>query len=114
MAQKQISISIWFKEEKKFKTFIAPRTDAKTLYEAFELDEKATETENAKELIKSLNERIKFIVRVFNNQFTFEQFQEGFQSFEIAEVVRKVMMEIMGFKMPETDEEKDFLPEVEA
>lgn len=114
MTQKQISISIWFEEEKKHKTFIAPRTNAKTLYEAFDLDEKAAAAENAKEIVKSLNERIKFIVRVFQNQFTFDQFQEGFQSFEIADAVRKIMMEIMGFKVAETQEEKDFLPDMKA
>lgn len=114
MTQKQISISIWFKEEKKHKTFIAPRTNAKTLYEAFELDEKAAAAENAKEIVKSMNERIKFIVRVFQNQFTYDQFLEGFQSFEIADAVRKIMMEIMGFKVAETQEEKDFLPDIKA
>ncbi|OLP66073.1 hypothetical protein BACPU_11600 [Bacillus pumilus] len=114
MTQKQIAISIWFEEEKKHKTFIAPRTNAKTLYEAFELDEKAAAAENAKDIVKSLNERIKFIVRVFQNQFTFDQFLEGFQSFEIADAVRRIMMEVMGFKTAETKEEKDFLQEVKA
>lgn len=61
-----------------------------------------------------MNERIKFIVRVFQNQFTYDQFLEGFQSFEIADAVRKIMMEIMGFKVAETQEEKDFLPDMKA
>ncbi len=61
-----------------------------------------------------MDERIKFIVRVFQNQFTFDQFREGFQSFEIANAVRKVMLEIMGIKVAETQEEKDFLPDMKA
>ncbi|MFB6497284.1 phage tail assembly chaperone G [Bacillus haynesii] len=58
-----------------YKTFIAPRTNSKTLYEALELDEAAAKNTNSiKEVHKSLENRMKFIVRVFHNQFTLEDF----------------------------------------
>ncbi|QII51508.1 hypothetical protein G3M81_23425, partial [Bacillus paralicheniformis] len=47
MAQKHISIKLWFEEEGKYKTFIAPRTNTKTLYEALELDEAAAKNTNS-------------------------------------------------------------------
>ncbi|MFO6498562.1 phage tail assembly chaperone G [Bacillus sp. z60-11] len=109
MAQKQISVKLWFEKEEKYKTFIAPRTNTKTLYEALELDEAAIKTKNIKEVLKSLEDRMKFIVRVFRNQFTLEEFQEGLQSFEVSDEVRRIMGEIMGYE--EVKEEEDFLPE---
>ncbi|WPP35383.1 phage tail assembly chaperone G [Bacillus sonorensis] len=112
MAQKQITVKLWFEKEEKYKTFIAPRTNTKTLYEALKLDEAAVKTKNIKEVLKSLEDRMKFIVRVFHNQFTLEEFQEGLQSFEVSDEVRRIMGEIMGYE--EVKEEEDFLPEVET
>ncbi|QPR74722.1 hypothetical protein CHCC19466_0536 [Bacillus licheniformis] len=112
MTQKHISIKLWFEKEEKYKTFIAPRTNTKTLYEALELDEAASKAKNLKEVLKSLEDRMKFIVRVFHNQFTLEDFQEGLQSFEVSDEVRRIMGEIMGYEEP--DEEEDFLSAAEA
>ncbi|MEN7362110.1 phage tail assembly chaperone G [Bacillus licheniformis] len=112
MTQKHISIKLWFEEEGKYKTFIAPRTNTKTLFEALKLDETASKAKNLKEVLKSLEDRIKFIVRVFHNQFTLEDFQEGLQSFEVSDEVRRIMGEIMGYEEP--DEEEDFLPAAET
>ncbi|RCK11052.1 hypothetical protein DT075_21300 [Bacillus licheniformis] len=113
MAQKQISVKLWFEKEEKYKTFIAPRTNTKTLYEALELDEAAAKNTNSiKAVLKSLEDRMKFIVRVFHNQFTLEEFQEGLQSFEVSNEVRRIMGEIMGYE--EVKEEEDFLSVAEA
>ena len=113
MAQKHISVKLWFEKEEKYKTFIAPRTNTKTLYEALELDEAAAKNINSiNAVLKSLEDRMKFIVRVFHNQFTLEEFQEGLQSFEVSNEVRRIMGEIMGYE--EVKEEEDFLTAAEA
>ncbi|NPC90967.1 hypothetical protein HOO54_23005 [Bacillus sp. WMMC1349] len=113
MAQKQIAIKLWFEKDQKYKTFIAPRTNTKILYEALELDEDAAKkTKNIKEVLKSLDERMKFIVRVFHNQFSLEEFQEGLQSFEVSDQVRRIMGEIMGYE--EVKEDDDFLQTAET
>ncbi|QIR33852.1 phage tail assembly chaperone G [Bacillus velezensis] len=111
MAQKHISIKLWFVDEKKLKTFIAPRTNTKTLIEALRLNAEAEKTaENLEESIKILEKQLQFIVGVFQNQFTYDQLFEGLESFEVAKEVSRILSEIAGYKEIEAADQ-DFLPE---
>ncbi|MCW5193152.1 phage tail assembly chaperone G [Bacillus amyloliquefaciens] len=111
MAQKHISIKLWFEDEKKLKTFIAPRTNTKTLIEALRLNAEAEKTaENLEESIKILEKQLQFIVGVFRNQFTYDQLFEGLESFEVAKEVSRILSEIAGYKEIEATDQ-DFLPE---
>ncbi|MDN5389979.1 MULTISPECIES: phage tail assembly chaperone G [Bacillus] len=111
MAQKHISIKLWFEDEQKFKTFIAPRTNTKTLLEALRLNAEAERTaDNLEKSIKTLEKQMHFIVKLFRNQFTYEDLEDGLQSFEIAKEISRILAEITGYKEIE-EEDKDFLPE---
>ncbi|WP_242750388.1 hypothetical protein [Bacillus sp. A1(2020)] len=78
MAQKHISIKLWFEDEKKLKTFIAPRTNTKTLIEALRLNAEAEKTaENLEKSIKIL-EKQQFIVGLFGtNLLTINYLRAG-------------------------------------
>nr|WGD99329.1 hypothetical protein P5644_11380 [Bacillus velezensis] len=99
MAQKHISIKLWFEDEKKFKTFIAPRTNTKTLLEALRLNAEAEKTaDNLEKSIKILEKQPQFIVGIFRNQFTYDQLFEGLESFEVAKEVSRILSEVAGYK----------------
>ncbi|WP_369546545.1 phage tail assembly chaperone G [Bacillus velezensis] len=111
MAQKHISIKLWFEDEKKFKTFIAPRTNTKTLLEALRLNAEAEKTaDNLEKSIKILEKQLQFIVGIFRNQFTYDQLFEGLESFEVAKEVSRILSEVAGYKEIEAADQ-DFLPE---
>lgn len=111
MAQKHISIKLWFEDEKKFKTFIAPRTNTKTLLEALRLNAEAEKTaDNLEKSIKILEKQLQFIVGIFRNQFTYDQLFEGLESFEVGKEVSRILSEVAGYKEIETADQ-DFLPE---
>nr|MDH3077266.1 hypothetical protein [Bacillus velezensis] len=111
MAQKHISIKLWFEDEKKFKTFIAPRTNTKTLLEALRLNAEAEKTaDNLEKSIKILEKQPQFIVGIFRNQFTYDQLFEGLESFEVAKEVSRILSEVAGYKEIEVADQ-DFLPE---
>ena len=111
MAQKHISIKLWFEDEKKLKTFIAPRTNTKTLIEALRLNAEAEKTaENLEKSIKILEKQLQFIVGVFRNQFTYDQLFEGLESFEVTKEVSRILSEVAGYKEIEAADQ-DFLPE---
>ncbi|MCY8988020.1 phage tail assembly chaperone G [Bacillus atrophaeus] len=111
MAQKHISIKLWFEEGEKFKTFIAPRTNTKTLIEALRLNAEAEKTaEDLEKSIKTLEKQIQFIVKIFRDQFTYDEFTDGLQSFEVTKEVSRILSEVAGYKEIE-EADKDFLPE---
>ncbi|UMR24724.1 hypothetical protein MK616_10630 [Bacillus amyloliquefaciens] len=111
MAQKHISIKLWFEDEKKFKTFIAPRTNTKTLLEALRLNAEAEKTaDNLEKSIEILEKQLQFIVGIFRNQFTYDQLFEGLESFEVAKEVSRILSEVAGYKEIEAADQ-DFLPE---
>ncbi|MCA1215921.1 hypothetical protein LC728_16265 [Bacillus amyloliquefaciens] len=111
MVQKHISIKLWFEDEKKFKTFIAPRTNTKTLLEALRLNAEAEKTaDNLEKSIKILEKQLQFIVGIFRNQFTYDQLFEGLESFEVAKEVSRILSEVAGYKEIEAADQ-DFLPE---
>ncbi|KOC79038.1 hypothetical protein ABE141_19100 [Bacillus velezensis] len=111
MAQKHISIKLWFEDEKKLKTFIAPRTSTKTLIEALRLNAEAEKTaENLEKSIKILEKQLQFIVGLFRNQFTYDQLFEGLESFEVTKEISRILSEVAGYKKIE-DADQDFLPE---
>lgn len=84
MAQKHISIKLWFEDEKKFKTFIAPRTNTKTLLEALRLNAEAEKTaDDLEESIKILEKQMQFIVKLFADQFSYEELFEGLESYAV-------------------------------
>jgi uncharacterized protein YerC len=111
MAKKHISIKLWFEEGEKFKTFIAPRTNTKTLIEALRLNAEAEKTaEDLEKSIKTLEKQIQFIVKIFRDQFTYDEFTDGLQSFEVTKEVSRILSEVAGYKEIE-EADQDFLPE---
>ncbi|CAI6266361.1 hypothetical protein NRS6085_09835 [Bacillus subtilis] len=111
MAQKHISIKLWFEDEKKFKTFIAPRTNTKALIEALRLNAEAEKTaDDLEKSIKTLEKQMQFIVSVFQNQFSYEELFEGLGSFEVGKEVSRILSEIAGYKEIEAFDQ-DFLQE---
>ncbi|MGF4037785.1 phage tail assembly chaperone G [Bacillus subtilis] len=111
MAQKHISIKLWFEDQKKFKTFIAPRTNTKTLLEALRLNAEAEKTsDNLEKSIKTLEKQIQFIVKIFRDQFSYDEFTEGLQSFEVTKEISRILSEVAGYKEIE-EVDQDFLQE---
>ncbi|KIN37970.1 hypothetical protein B4071_2806 [Bacillus subtilis] len=111
MAQKHISIKLWFEDEKKLKTFIAPRTNTKTLLEALRLNAEAEKTaDDLEKSIKILEKQIQFVVKVFRDQFTYDEFFEGLQSFEVTKEISRILSEVAGYKEIE-EADQDFLQE---
>ncbi|VWA40834.1 phage tail assembly chaperone G [Bacillus altitudinis] len=114
MTQKRITIKLWSDAEQKEKTYVAPRTSAKTLLDALRLNKKAEDTaEDLEKSIKVLEEQIKFMVDIFGKQFTYDEFTEGLQSFEISAEISRVLAEVVGYKKID-EEDPDFLQPTET
>ncbi len=111
MAQKHISIKLWFEDEKKFKTFIAPRTNTKTLLEALRLNAEAEKTaDDLEKSIKILEKQMQFIVKLFADQFSYEELFEGLESYAVGKEISRILSEVAGYKEIE-EADQDFLQE---
>lgn len=57
-----------------------------------------------------MEKQIQFIVKIFRDQFTYDEFTEGLQSFEVTKEVSRILSEVAGYKEIE-EMDQDFLQE---